>query len=114
MDHFSGGRPAERVRHHGIAVTHDFAASDWKGRAIPLPATFTILLGEQMQAQNAGLQVRLFSAYPFPWRSERVLDSFQKKALGELQNDSGRPYMEFTELDGAPVLRYAVADVMRA
>src|SRR5262245_61568511 len=57
----------ERVRHRGVEVTHEYAN---KEGAIPLPATMTIELGRRLGASASGVQVRLYSDYPFPWRTD--------------------------------------------
>ena len=55
----------ERVRQHGIQITHDYAD---QAAAIPLPATLTIDLGEQIGNSGSGVQISLYSEAPFPWR----------------------------------------------
>ena len=52
---------ADRVAGHGIQVTHDYAT---KEGAIPLPATFSMELGNRIseaQHGNAGSPVQRFS-----------------------------------------------------
>ena len=69
----------ERVRQHGIAVTHDYATQEG---AIPLPVTLNLLLGERIGAHKAGAQARLYSPYPFPWRRDEggLRDAFGREA----------------------------------
>lgn len=98
----------ERVRGHGIEVTHDYLD---KPAAIPLPATLTFDLGERIGATGSGVEVSLYSDAPFPWRADRVLDEFQQRAWAELQQ---RPTVPVEQFDWQRrVLRYATADVMR-
>ena len=52
----------ERVREHGIEVTHDYHDRDG---AIPLPATLSMKLGEQIGATGSGMATHLYSPYPF-------------------------------------------------
>src|SRR5688572_4343299 len=59
----------ERVRTHGIEVTHDYQQTEG---AIPLPATFTIGLSERISLTGSGQQVRLYSDFPFPGRRSRL------------------------------------------
>ena len=66
----------ERVRQHGIAVTHDYATQEG---AIPLPVTLNLLSGERIGAHKAGAQARLYSPYPFPWR--RPADTAEARQL---------------------------------
>ncbi|GLQ94366.1 response regulator [Dyella acidisoli] len=100
----------ERVRTHGIEVTPDYRKKD---AAIPLPATFTIELGQQLGASGSGLKVRLYSAYPFPWRKDGgPHDDFEREALASLQKNPDQPLGRFETYQGQYVFRYAVADRM--
>jgi hypothetical protein len=72
----------ERVRPHGVEVSHDYRD---KPNAIPLPATFTIGVGERISLSGSGQQVRLYSDYPFPGRDRPPLDTFEQAALAELR-----------------------------
>ena len=73
---------------------------------IPLPATFIHDLSQELAKQ--GTAIKLYSNYPFPNRSERQLDSFQKSAWQALNKQPDTP---FTQVDGHTV-RVAVADTM--
>ena len=103
-------QPASAV---GMDVTHDYMLS---GNAIPIPATFSMQLGDLIGKNATGASSRLYSAYPFPWRSVEggLTDDYSKKAWDQLSRDQGKPYMQFVETRQGLVLRYAVADVMRA
>ncbi len=96
----------------GMDVTHDYLLNE---NAIPLPATFSMRLGELIGKHASGARSRLYSAYPFPWRSLEggLNDDYRKKAWDELSRDQAKPYMQFVETGQGLVLRYAVADVMR-
>ncbi len=93
-------------------------AADWEATpgelTMPPPATMTIDLGQQITARSeSGMQVRLYSDYPFKPRLNRPPpDDFEREALAQLRNDPTRPYYRFEDLDGRPVLRYATARVM--
>ena len=101
-----------RVAAHGIEVTHDYVSQDG---AIPLPATFSKMLGEKVTGKGSGGYFRLYSDYPFPWRKNSGLrDKFQWEALFQLRQDPKEPFYRFEEVDGHPTLRYATADLMRA
>lgn len=65
----------------GLTVTHDFRTTD---NAIPLPATLTIELSKQFEADGTGSTFRLISEYPFPLRQDRKLSRFDKRALAAL------------------------------
>jgi PAS domain S-box-containing protein len=101
----------ERVRARGIEVTHEYAG---KEAAIPLPATLTIELGRRIGAGQSGVQVRLYSDYPFPWRKDSgPRDGFEMEALRQLRENPSKPFQQFSDYENRPALRYAVADVMR-
>jgi methyl-accepting chemotaxis protein len=103
-----------RVMPHGFEVTHDYLN---KPKAIPLPATLTIALGRAVSKTVPGLEVRLYSEYPFPWRKETggVRDDFERKAIDYLKSHKGEQdfYCQEDTLDGQPVFRYARPDVMK-
>ena len=68
-----------RVKGHNIDVRHDYGMRDG---AIPLPATLSMLLAKKMALDNSGLNVSLYSVYPFPWRRAEggLKDDFKKDA----------------------------------
>jgi PAS domain S-box-containing protein len=102
----------DRVVAHGIEVTHDYAD---RAGAIPLPATMSVLLGNRIgEAAATKAKVRLYSAYPFPWRKDGgAKDDFERQALEELGRQPEQPFFRFEEFEGRPTLRYATADRMR-
>ena len=103
---------ADRVAGHGISVTHDYAT---KEGAIPLPATFSMELSERISKQSTGLQARLYSDFPFPWRKEGgPRDGFEREAIRQLRQFPDQPFYRFEDFQGRPSLRYAVADRMEA
>src|SRR5207244_3483828 len=80
--------------------------------ALPLPATFTIDIGQHLARQNeSGVQIRLYSDFPWrKWRSDGgPHDDFERDALAQLRERPDEPYYRFEELQGKPVLRYAIA-----
>ncbi|RLA29740.1 MAG: hypothetical protein DRR11_14940 [Gammaproteobacteria bacterium] len=97
---------------YGMEVTHDYLQ---RKNALPLPATFSMRLGELMAKHAGGAHSQLYSAYPFPWRKAEggLNDDFKKKAWDELSRDQSKPYKQFLETDRGLTLRYAIADVMR-
>jgi len=78
--------------------------------AFPLPATMIHDLGTLLK--NEGTTVNLYSAYPFPNRKSRMLDSFQTRAWDYLVNAPGGVFVEKTERAGKSIVRVAVADTM--
>src|SRR5262249_25414652 len=101
-----------RARAGHLTVTHDYAS---KPDAIPIPATFTIELGQQISDRSdTGVQIRLYSDYPF--RSRRnggPKDSFERDALERLRAKPEEPGYEVGEDKGRPVRGYATARLMQ-
>jgi signal transduction histidine kinase len=94
----------------GIEVTHDYHG---KKRAIPLPATLMIDLGQRLAQSGASLEIRLYSDYPFPWRRDGgPRDAFEREALTALRRNPTEPFYRFQVYKGQRALRYAVADRM--
>ena len=103
---------ADRVAPHGIEVTHDYAN---KEGAIPLPATFSMELSERISKQSTGMQARLYSDFPFPWRKDGgPRDDFEREAIRQLRQFPDQPFYRFEDFQGRQSLRYAVADRMEA
>ncbi len=80
--------------------------------AFPLPATMIHDLSVLLKGE--GTSVNLYSAYPFPNRKNRVLDSFQIKAWEYLVKNPKGAFVENVNRDGKSFLRVAVADTMVA
>ena len=109
---FYNTQVVERVKPHGIEVTHDYAT---KKGAIPIPATFTIEFGKHIGSNVRGMQIRLYSDYPFPFRKDGgPKDEFEKEALLQLRRHPAQPFFRFEEFQGRPSLRYATAVPMQA
>ena len=86
---------ADRVVAHGIQVTHDYATKDG---AIPLPATFSMELGERISEQSAGMHARLYSDFPFPWRKDGgPRDDFEREAIRQLRQFPDQPFYRFED-----------------
>lgn len=100
-----------RVTSYDIDVSHDYL---YKDGSIPLPATFTMLLGKHIGNRGYGETVNLVSEYPFPWREDsRKLDAFEKQALNSLEQNPSTPFYRMEVLNGVETFRYAIADIMR-
>ena len=100
-----------RLPQNRVTVSHDYKNID---HAIPLPATLTIQLAEEISLQSEGFSARLYSNYPFPWRSESSkLDEFQRRAIQKLSDSNDEAYYEFEKSPNGGYLRYATADIMR-
>jgi len=93
-------------------ITHDYwnKKYDTLGGAVPLPATFSMLLAEKISVD--GISVNLYSKYPFPLRKDRVLSQFENDAWEHFLADpkSDNPYYKFIENDNQ--LQYAIPDRM--
>jgi len=83
-----------------------------KENSIPLPATLIHDMSELLKKQNT--TISLYSAYPFPIRSSRILDDFQKQAWAFLQKNPKKTYSREETRDGQRILRVASADTMSA
>jgi serine/threonine protein kinase len=97
----------------GVTGSHDWENDP---ATLPLPATLTIELGEQMRAQRGtGVEVRLYSDYPFRSRKNGgPKDDFERKALALLRKNPDRPFYRFEVYQGRRSLRYATARKMQA
>lgn len=100
------------AKKHGMEVTHDF---DQKENAIPLAATLTKILAQQIGEQGSGIKASLYSKYPFPWRGRvgEFSDPFAEAAWTALTRDPKKPFQREEIINGKPFLRYATADLMR-
>ena len=92
----------------------DFDHKD-KIDTIPLPATMIHDLSEIISDDPNGLQLKLYSDYPFPNRASRVLDGFAKNALKHFEKDpKAGTFTQEETLNDKKVLRVAIADHMVA
>jgi serine/threonine protein kinase len=100
-----------RLTDKSIQVTYDYAG---KKNAIPLPATMSVELADRIsQKASGGMQIRLFSDNPFPWRKEGgAKDEFQTEALRQLRSAPTVPFYRLEDLKGRRSLRYATASRM--
>lgn len=114
--------------HDRIEVTHKYATTP---HSVPLPFTFMIDAGERISQDESGMQVKIYS--DFPWRPEggpqndfelRAIEALGLgcRTLPETENTEarvssksdveGRSYHEFVDVNGEPMLRYARAQIM--
>jgi serine/threonine protein kinase len=83
---------------------------------LSIPATFLHDVGEELHKDSkTGIQVRQYSDYPFPWRTDGgPHDDFEREALVRLRESNGQVTVhDFTEIDSEPVVRYAQARIMQ-
>ncbi len=86
---------------------------DHKGKndTIPLPATLIHDLGDLLKKNKNGIQLKLYSEYPFPNRKDRKLDSFAKQAIERFKKDPDSTFYQMSE--NQQVVRVAIADKMK-
>ena len=98
---------------HGIVITHDTKS---KKNSIPLPATFSMQLGDLLARHSGGAKSKLYSPFPFPWRKDTggLKDSFSKAAWQALSTKGNEPYTQFVQTGSGVELRYAIADRMQS
>jgi tRNA A-37 threonylcarbamoyl transferase component Bud32 len=102
------------VRRQGFKVIHESPVREGEVQ-LEVPARFTIRLGELIREHGAsGVQVRLFSNYPFATRQDGgPHDDFEREALFRLGKEPDQPFHRFEEVQGRWSLRYAVARRMQ-
>jgi serine/threonine protein kinase len=102
----------KRAQTAGVEVTHLYAGNP---KAIPIPATFTIELAQEISDHSeSGVQIRVYSDFPF--RSRRnggPRDDFERAALRRLRDNPAEPAYSFEDFKGRPSLRYSTARVMQ-
>jgi serine/threonine protein kinase len=103
----------DRAKTRKVVATHDYLAHEG---AIPLPATFTIVLSKLISKRSrAGMEVRLYSDHPFKTRKDGgPRDDFERAALDHLSQNPSEPFYRFEEYAGKASLRYATAQRMQA
>ena len=102
-----------RAKALGLEATHDYAS---RNDTIPLPATLTIKLGEEISKYTDGARILLYSPYPFPWRikeNKTQHSGFENDAWNFLVKHPDQAYTRFDKVDSGAVFRYATADIMQ-
>lgn len=100
-----------RAKESGMRINYDW---DTMPNTLPLPATFTNVLGQQIKKDNPGTAIRLYSRYPFPHRKgTEVYDQFEMDALRALEQNPTIPFYRKEIINGRLSMRYAIADLMR-
>ena len=79
---------------------------------VPLPATFIHDVSALLAKKDTN--VNLYSAFPFPNRKQRQLDSFQRQAWDYLRQNPDQVFSEQQSRGGKEVMRVAIADKMVA
>ena len=82
---------------------------------IPLPATLIHDMSELLSKKSSeNVKLRLYSAYPFPNRAGRTIDTFGKEAMAFFDKDPNQVFVKQENMGGSDVVRVAVADKMVA
>lgn len=85
-----------------------------KPNTIPLPATMIHDLSEILiKDKFSGFEVKLYSEFPFPNRSKRTLDAFQKDSIKFFKKKPDGEFYKIQIINGKEVLRYAISDKMQ-
>ncbi len=79
---------------------------------IPLPATLVHEVSETLQKENT--KINLYSAYPFPNRKDRILDSFQQQAWEFIIKNPKEKFVKTQVINGKTIVRVAISDIMVA
>jgi methyl-accepting chemotaxis protein len=92
-----------------LALSYDHKVKD---DTIPLPATMILDLSEEFTqaGTGGGLEIKLYSDYPFPNRRDRHLDGFAEEALRFFRASPEEIFTRVEEGNGAEKVRVAVAD----
>ncbi|MFT5485367.1 MAG: signal transduction histidine kinase [Paracoccaceae bacterium] len=98
-----------RAQKAGATVSHDYKNSE---TTIPFPATLTIDLANELRAKNSAFTFNFYSDEPFPWRRERVLDVFERDALGILKGKTEQKVVRYENYNGQRSVRVAYPVVM--
>ncbi|MCK5919702.1 MAG: DUF3365 domain-containing protein, partial [Methylococcales bacterium] len=72
-------------------------------------------LGEDLEENYPGTNVRVYSQFPFPHRTaeETQIDEFEEAALAALEQDPATPFYQLETVNGRLSMRYAEARVMK-
>jgi adenylate cyclase len=100
---------------HQIPVTDNYPAVEG---AIPLPSTYSIVLGKRLSEKKGNLLFRVYSDYPFPKRKADGTggpqDQFEQDALSYLRQAPNAEYYRLENYKGRPSMRYAMPSIMKA
>ena len=108
---FYTAQVVSRAKDVGMEIDYDW---DQQPNTLPLPATFTNVLGKEIEKANPGTTIRLYSRYPFPHRKgTENYDDFELDALKAIEQDPKTPFYRFEEIGGKLSVRYASADIMQ-
>ncbi len=94
----------------GVAITENYRTIH---PSLPLPATFSIDLGERISRRNPGMEVRVYGRHPWPGRENGgPQNDMEKEALDWLEanakptDEPQQEYTRFVESDGRRQLHF--------
>ncbi len=99
----------KKAKAAGVKI--DFDHKDKEG-VIPLPATMIHDLSATLNQKEGGLQLNLYSKFPFPIRQGRVLDTVSNEALDAIQKNPDEAFVKVVEEKEITKVRVAIADKM--
>lgn len=100
----------KRVEGTDVMVSHDFRDHE---KAIPIPTTMSMEFSSYLNSRLPEVNFALISDYPFPWRSNREVTDFDKRAMAALTAIGNDEYTEVIEQNGFNVLHYASPIIMK-
>ena len=100
----------KRVEGTDVMVRHDFRDHP---RSIPIPTTMSMEFSSYLNSRLPEVNFALISEYPFPWRSNREVTEFDKRAMKALTAIGIEDYSEVVEQNGFNVLHYASPIIMK-
>lgn len=97
------------VQSQGLKVSHDHRADN---HTIPLPVTMIHDITQSLSIERVNL--RLYSAYPFPWRSQLsgIHSEIDQQIWQQLNALPDNASIQFTQQDGQRILRYSTANLV--
>lgn len=103
----------EKANNLGLDVTHDYISQK---NSIPLPATLSMMLGDEIGKHVGRAGAQLYSPYPFPWR-KKLNGAEETKFLNDawdfLVLNQEKVYSRIEIIGSEKYLRYATADTMK-
>jgi len=98
------------AKKNALKVHFDHAGKD---DTIPLPATLIHDLSKILSRSDDGIELKLYSKFPFPNRKGRKIDAFAVEALQKLDSGELNQWVKKEKIGGQRVLRVAIADQMQ-
>lgn len=100
-----------KAKSAGLTLAYDHKAN---AGTIPLPATMIHDLSEEFRKDASGIQLRLYSNYPFPNRRGRTLDEFEQSSIRYLEQNPDATFVKLDSIGGRALARIAIADRLAA